>query len=623
MTTLTARPSRSGPLLLPRILLAVAGGVLLFLAGALAWTGAYRMWYAGRIYPGVSVAGVDLSNLPPEQAALTLSQALGYANSGRIVFRDGASLWVATPAELGLVFDPIASAMSAYQVGRGPGGLAAQLRLVRDGVPVPPAVVFDQRIAYQYLQALAAQIDRPVIEAALAVQGTNVFAQPGQIGRNLNVDLTMAALTAQLATFTDGEVALVVEERAPRLLDVSAQEQIARALLSAPLVLTLPDAAAGDPGPWTIPVPTLADWLDVGLTADGAGLQVQLDRLELQSLLADIAGKIDRQPENARFRFNDTSLQIELIRPSVTGRLLDIAGSLAAVDAAVEAGAHSLVLTVDLAPPQVGDLATGQELGILEKVSDQTTYFWGSSPARIQNIQTAAAQFDGLLIAPGETFSMGAVLGDVSLDNGYAEAMIIYNGQTIKGVGGGVCQVSTTLFRTAFFGGYPILERSAHAYRVPYYEQNRGGSVDPRWAGMDATVFFPLVDFVFQNDSPYWLLMETYVYVNSRAINWRFYSTSDGRTVDWTSTGPTNVVPAPTPRFELNTNLNLGEMKQIDYSADGSDVVVTRTVSRGGQVIQSDTFRTHYEPWQAICEFGPGVELVTQLAAELGLCQQR
>jgi len=623
MTTLTARSSPSGPLLLPRLLLAVAGGVLLFLVAALLWTGGYRMWYSGRIYPGVNVAGMDLSNLRPEQAALDLSQALRYPDTGRIVFRDGDQFWVATPAELGLVFDPAATAMAAYQVGRGPGSFAAQLRLARSGVQIAPAVIFDQRVAYAFLQALAAQIDRPVIEASLAVQGTNVSARPGQVGRSLNVDLTMAALTAQLGTFTDGEVALVIEERAPRLLDVSAQEQVARALLSAPLTLFLPEAVSGDPGPWTISVPTLAEWLEVVPAPDGTSVQVQLDQLELQSLLADIAGQVDRQPENARFRFNDTTLQIELIRPSVTGRTLDIAASLAAIDQAVQTGNHNQLLIVALAPPQVGDLATGQELGILEKVSDQTTYFWGSSPARIQNIQTAAAQFDGLLIAPGETFSMGAHLGDVSLDNGYAEALIIYNGQTITGVGGGVCQVSTTRFRAAFFGGYPILERSAHAYRVPYYEQNRGGSVNPTWAGMDATVYFPLVDFVFQNDTPYWLLMETYVYVNSRAINWRFYSTSDGRTVEWTTSGPTNVVPAPAPRFELNTNLNLGEMKQIDYSADGSDVTVTRTVSRGGQVILSDTFRTHYEPWQAICEFGPGVELVTELAAELGLCQPR
>ena len=129
--------------------------------------------------------------------------------------------------------------------------------------------------------------------------------------------------------------------------------------------------------------------------------------------------------------------------------------------------------------------------------------------ARLQNIEAASKQFYGLLIPPNTTFSMGDAIGNISLDNGYAEALIIYNGKTITGVGGGVCQVSTTLFRTAFFAGYPIVERNAHAYRVYYYEQTANGT-DPLMAGLDATVYFPLVDLKFTNDRPYWLLMETY-----------------------------------------------------------------------------------------------------------------
>ena len=105
---------------------------------------------------------------------------------------------------------------------------------------------------------------------------------------------------------------------------------------------------------------------------------------------------------------------------------------------------------------------------------------------------------------------MADALGDVSLDTGYAEALIIFGDRTIKGVGGGVCQVSTTLFRTAFFGGYQIDERWFHAYRVKYYEQTASGGHDENLAGLDATVFAPQVDFRFTNDTPYWLLMETY-----------------------------------------------------------------------------------------------------------------
>ena len=142
---------------------------------------------------------------------------------------------------------------------------------------------------------------------------------------------------------------------------------------------------------------------------------------------------------------------------------------------------------------------------------------------RDQNIQAASARFHGVLVAPGEVFSMGQTLGDVSLDNGFAEALIIYGGRTIKGVGGGVCQVSTTLFRTVFFSGYPVVQRFAHAYRVNYYEKVAGNRYDSRLAGLDATVFVPLVDFKFKNDSTSWLLMETYVNAKNSTLTWKFY----------------------------------------------------------------------------------------------------
>jgi vancomycin resistance protein YoaR len=204
---------------------------------------------------------------------------------------------------------------------------------------------------------------------------------------------------------------------------------------------------------------------------------------------------------------------------------------------------------------------------------------------------------------------MGDVLGDVSLDNGYAEALIIYGNRTIKGVGGGVCQVSTTLFRTAFLGGYPIVERHSHAYRVSYYEQTASGGVDPNLAGLDATVFVPVVDFKFTNDTPNWLLMETYVNPAARTLTWKFYSTSDGRSVEWDTTGLQNIEDPPEPLYQENPDLGEGEIRQVDWEAAGADVTVFRTVYRDGQVYLQDQFSTHYMPWQAVYEYGPGTRL--------------
>jgi vancomycin resistance protein YoaR len=591
----------------------------LFLGAVLLWTIGFQLMYAGRVFPGVSIAGVDLSGLSPSEAAQRLNQNLTYPYAGKIVLRDGGRVWVVTPAQMGMTFDASSSAQAAYQLGRS-GGLFAsldgQLRARSQGAEVPPVILFDQRVAHQYLQTLSTEVDQPVLEATLQVEGTNVVAVPGQVGRYLDVEGTLVFLSAQMQTFRDGEVPLVVREQTPEIVDVTAQAEVARRVLSQPLRLFIANAAEGDPGPWNYDVQILANMLIVHRV--GNEVQVALDQEPLREILLGIATQVDRYAENARFYFDDDTHQLVLIQNAKIGRMIDTDVNITAINAALLQGEHNVALQIVEDQPEVTDSSTAEQLGITELVSSETSYFYGSSAERIQNITAASAQFHGILIAPGETFSMGDAMGDVSLDNGFAEALIIYGGRTIKGVGGGVCQVSTTLFRTVFYGGYPVVERIPHAYRVSYYEQTASGSVDTRLAGLDATVYFPLVDFKFTNDTPHWILMETYM--GSSSLTWKFYSTSDGRSVTWETTGPQNVVQAPKPLFEENSELKAGQIKQVDWSANGADVTVTRTVLKNGAVYFTDEFRTHYEPWQAICQVAPGTEEPEKLAKRNSLC---
>jgi vancomycin resistance protein YoaR len=608
-----------------QILAAFVAGFILFIGIVLVWTVGYQLAFAGRIFPGVSVAGVDVSGLSPNDAALKLSQTLSFPITGKILFRAGDNVWVASPVELGMVFDPSASAIAAYKYGRSGGPFSAlkgQVGAGGLGADVSPVLIFDQRVAYTYLQNIAAQVDQPVVEANLQVDGTNVVAQPGQVGRLLNLDATLVYLGAQLQSFRDGEVPLVIQEAAPRLLDVSSQADTARRILSQPLIVTVPNVGESGPGPWTYDIPVLANMLRVNVVENNGSpeLQVGLDLAALRLSLGELKTYVDRQPANARFVFNDSTGQIEPISASAVGRVMDVEASIAAINDALMRGEHTVALVVGEQQPAVADTAVGADLGITQEIASHTTYFYGSSGERIQNIVAASAQFHGVLVAPGETFSMGNALGDVSLENGFAEALIIYGGRTIKGVGGGVCQVSTTLFRTVFYAGFPVVERYSHAYRVSYYEKTISGDVDPSLAGLDATVYFPLVDFKFTNDTPYWMLMETYVNESARTLTWKLYSTPDGRSVTWETTGPINVVPPPSPVFEENPELGTDEIKQVDYPAQGADVDVTRTVWRNGQIYFSDRFQTHYEPWSAVCQYGPGTEDPIKAAKRKELC---
>ena len=610
--------------LFPQIVAVFVSGIALFVGLMLTWTIGYQLLYAGRIFPGVSVAGVDLSGLTPSDAAVRLSEKLAYPITGKILFRDGEKAWMASPAQLGMVFDPSSSARTAYKLGRSGGlfgALSGQVRAGAGGVSVAPVIVFDERVAYQYLNLISQQINQPLQEATLKLEGTNVVTQPGQVGRELKIEATLVYLTAQLQTFTDGEVPLVVQEIEPQVLDVSAQADIARQILSQPLTLMVPNASEGDSGPYIYTPEVVANMLVAQRVQDGdqQAVRVVLNPRGLRDMLTPLKTQVDRLASDAKFIFNDETRQLDVMQQSSVGRELDIDASIQAINEAVARGEHSAALIVNETQPKVAATATGQELGITELIWAETSYFHGSSAERIQNIEAASRQYHGLLIAPGETFSMGEHLGDVSLDNGFAEALIIYGGRTIKGVGGGVCQVSTTLFRAAFNAGFPIVERTPHAYRVSYYEQNASGGIDPRLAGLDATVYFPLVDFKFTNDTPYWILMETYM--GSGSLTWKFYSTKDGRSVTYDTTGVVNVVSAPAPSFEENPELKKNEMKQVDWAANGADVTVTRTVWKNGAVYFQDTVTTHYEPWRAICQYGPDSKNPEKLADEKNLCR--
>ena len=625
MTTLSYPIPGRQPIL-ASILTVLAAGIVLFFGIVFLWVIGYQLFYAGRIFPGVSVAGVDISGMSPQDAALKLSQTLSYPITGKVLFQDGNKVWVAQPAQLGMVFDPSSSAQAAYQLGRSGGlftALKGQIRARGFGEDIPPVIIFDQRVAYQYLQGLSRQVDQPMVEGSLHLAGTNVVAQPGQAGRMLNLDASLVYLSARLQTFQDGNVPLVIQEVKPAIMDLSAQAQTASQILSQPLQLVITNAQQGDAGPWVYNAQVLANMIGVQQVKDGdkTDVQVTLDPNALHQILAGIETQVDRQASNAKFHFNDATGQLVALSPSQTGRTLDVDASLKAIQDAVLQGQHTVPLVIHETQPTLPDSATAQQLGITQIVSQQTTYFWGSSDARIQNITTAASRFDGVLVAPGETFSMGQAMGDISLDNGFAEALIIYGGQTIKGVGGGVCQVSTTLFRTVFYGGYPVVERIPHAYRVDYYEETSSGSDNSTLAGMDATVYFPLVDFKFTNDSAYWILMETNVDLGSRSLTWKFYSTPDGRKVTWNTTGPQNIVPAPNPSFVVNSDLNPGQMTQTDWAANGADVDVTRTVTKNGSTYFQDEFKTHYQAWQAVCQYAPGVNDPAKAAKRLNICK--
>jgi vancomycin resistance protein YoaR len=319
------------------------------------------------------------------------------------------------------------------------------------------------------------------------------------------------------------------------------------------------------------------------------------DRLNV--LLTPIKKLYELAPVEALFTFENG--RVVAFRPSSEGRTVDVKSLKQTILKrftssliAQESPTIQINLPVTTVKPAVTtDKANG--LGIRELIGEGTSLFYHSIENRIYNINLAASRFNGLLIPPGEVFSFDKVVGDVSSLTGYKQAYVIENGKTVLGDGGGVCQVSTTLFRAALNAGLPIVERHQHAYRVGYYEEDSP-------PGIDAAIYSPTVDMKFKNDTGHYILVQTSVDQNNYRLTFDLYGTSDGRQATVNQPVILSQSPAPDPLYQDDPTLPKGEIKQVDFSAAGANIYFTRTVTRNGKTILSDKFVSNYRPWQAV-----------------------
>ena len=583
------------------ILLPLIDVVAIILALALV---TYEYLYMDRIYPGVSVFETELGGLTLAEAEIILQQRFQDYQPIKLILRYGERTWAVSPQEVGVSLDAKATAISAYAVGREGSTLKRlwdQGRILWLGHATPFTLLIDEGIGTLYLSRLAREINQPVRDAALVMHDLQVEAVPSQVGREVDIAATRQLIYQRIATLTDGTVDLVVHQTPPAIADVSQAELDVKWMLSSPLILRPPDESdeEGDEITYTLDQTALAEMLTLRQVKMSDGqviLTAGLDQDKLTAYLQGLAKQIDQPPRDGRFDFDPATGILTPIVSSQDGRSLNITETVRLVNAQAVTDQRQVLLPVTITKPQVAT-ENAESLGIKELISEATTYFKGSSQGRMHNIQVAASRFHGLVIPPGETFSFNEHLGEVSAATGYEESIIISGNRSAVGIGGGVCQVSTTAFRAAFWGGYPITERWAHGYRVGWYEPP---------VGIDATVYSPRIDFKFVNDTPHYLLIETETDLKAGTVTFHFYGTMTGRTVEMEGPFEANVVPHGPDIYREDPTLPKGTTKQIDWSHDGVDVTVYRIVKEGDKVLWKDTFFSRYRPWQAVYLVGTG-----------------
>jgi vancomycin resistance protein YoaR len=614
-------------------LVLVAG---LFTLVGVAGAFAYQYRYADRIYDGIQVAGIQLSGMSLEQATAAIEDGLTPYPGNPITLHYAEScpeqsdtpcpvggsdrIWSLLPAEVGVSVDAEKTAAAAFAVGRrgaqtdsGLGGLfadlATQSAALRFGRRVTPVLRYDEEAVDRALKQIAREVDLPPREGTLMISGLEVTATPGYPGRRVDIETTRASLIEKLRAGKGGDLELTVVQRPPAVVSADAAAAKANALLSQPLIL-LGEGLDGTQRLAIDPV-TIRDWLTFSPTLSEKGeveLGVQIDRDQVVAHLQGMAEYLDQPARDASLDFDTETGQVIVLSPSQAGQKVEVETAADAIVAALVGDSSNqqgavqgeVNLPISIVEPKVSsDSNKIAEMGIVELVSKGTTRFKGSAAERVHNIVTGADKFRGVVIPPDEEFSFNRYVGEITAANGFVEGLIIGAERTATGVGGGICQVSTTVFRAAFNGGFPITERYAHGYVVSWYGE----------PGLDATIFTPTVDFRFRNDTGHFLLVKPEVDTAAGEITFSLYGTRPDRLVESDPPRITNVRKPEPPIYEENDDLPRGTVKQVDWAKDGMDVVVVRRITYGDGKVAEQKFVSKYQPWRAIYQYGPGTEV--------------
>ncbi|HNP73597.1 MAG TPA: VanW family protein [Kouleothrix sp.] len=574
-------------------LLAGAGGGLYYLDRS----------YQGKIYPNVSIQGLQVGELTPQEAEAALRARHADFARQPLTLTFGDQTWRPSLDELGISFDYADAIDQAYRAGRGNGmleNLEEVYAIWQNGLELPLHASFDQQKLRAYVAATTAGFELAPVDAKLWLDGVQVETQPARAGRQVLVDQTVAELTQALMSLTPQTATVRTRDLPPRLDDAAvdtARQQI-EAMLQAPLTLSVADKR------YIWRPDEIALMLDIARVPASSGtdrVAVALNPYLLNRRVNRIAEETGQGSVNPRVDWNNGDLKI--IKPGQPGLRMNEADARAAILAAIGTPQRTVVLPVVAVAPQVTE-ANLKQLGINELVAAGRSDFTGSAAYRIQNIGAGMRLLHGILIAPGEEFSFNDNIGSIDENNGFVKGYAIIQNRTQLEFGGGICQDSTTLFRAAFWAGLPITERWGHSFYISWYDKY-GMGVQGNGAGMDATIFTGGPDLKFMNDTGHWLLMQTTSNPRTGVAEVSLYGTKPNRQVSLTRR-VYNQIPAPTePKFVADADQPQGSSRQSDHARGGMTIDVYRVIVENGVRKEPELFQTKFRPWPDIFVYNP------------------
>jgi vancomycin resistance protein YoaR len=556
----------------------------------------FQQQYKNKIYPGVQVAGVSIGGLDYSSAQRIIEEKINLFDQGVIVQFQDRSTSIA-PQTLALspesidpvIFDAPSTLKNAISIGRFESSLDnffEQLSALFGNYSLRLVVTIDRIQLTEKMKISFSDLEKPAENAQLIISDkSNMSIKPGQDGLAFNYDATVSRLIDQFQSGNTNALPLIVEKTNPeiRIASIEDVREEALRLTNLPLlVLKYNDKK------WNIKTATLTSW--IGLVLKDNKVIAGLDRKKIEEyLVTEISPNVNVEAMAPR-------LQIENGRVTVwqsgrDGVELNQEATAKAIADWSEQTSDEISLVTEVTVNSAVD-KNAEDLGLKEIIGTGISHFAGSPKNRRHNIKVGADSLNGLLIKPGEEFSLLKALGEIDGKHGYLPELVIKENKTIPEFGGGLCQVGTTIFRATFNSGLPVTQRRNHSYRVVYYEP----------AGTDATIYDPAPDYRFVNDTSHHILIQTRIEGDDLIFD--LWGTKDGRVVEATKPVIYNIVqPGPTKIIETK-DLAEGEKKCTEKAHAGADAYFDYSVTYSDGETKKTRFSSHYVPWQAVCLVG-------------------
>ena len=584
------------------ILLAVGYGALIIFDSA----------FKKKIYPNIFVGRLNLGGKTAEQAKMILNQEVDKINQRGIVFSYKNYRTIISPVTSSsdgdlayqiIEFGPDQTVDRAYNYGRT-GNFIKKLENKSSGLTKKVRFSLDVRVnrkeIIKRLQEKFSNTYKPAKDASLVIKKNSdrdyeFLLIKEKYGKAIDYEEAIGFLLINLAELNPQEIKLSTITQYPKIFSrdgLNVESRARQILNAAPLALIYGD------NKWVIDEARLSKMLILKAN-DSAGEKVivGLDDNELKLYLSEaISPIINKKPIEAKFEINEG--RVTEFQNNQDGLALDLEESLVIIKnelAKRQASGKNPDEPIELMVKKDPAIITADNInnfGIKEIIGTGISSFAGSPVNRRHNIKVGSDSLNGLLIKPGEEFSLLKALGKVDGSTGYLPELVIKGNKTTPEFGGGLCQVGTTMFRATLASGLPITQRRNHSYRVTYYEP----------AGTDATIYNPWPDFRFINDAPYHILIQTKI--SGDDLIYEFWGTRDGRIIEKTQPTIYNIVkPLPTKYIET-VSLKPGEKKCTERAHNGADAYFDYKVTYADSSIKEKRFSSHYVPWQEVCLLG-------------------